>query len=128
MRTSTTLLVATLITPAVGYADAPMEVQPAPELTAEQRWLEEVRAQRKAWEARRKAAKSASDTRLRMLDPWGAAKVEAWRKDTETRREALQERADKRREELHARDQALEKWHRQITPHGWDNRWYYRGY
>jgi hypothetical protein len=120
-----------LIAPSLS-ADAPSLFPAAPvedaAHTQQQRWLDEVRAQREAWEARRNAAKQASDARLRQLDPWGAARLEQLERHNQARRDALQERADTYREQLQAQEQALEAWRRQITPYGWDNRWYYQGY
>lgn len=53
------------------------------------RWLDEVRAQRQAWEERRKASREAFEARRRIADPWGAAQHEAWEDEVERRREAL---------------------------------------
>jgi hypothetical protein len=61
-------------------------------------WLDEVRAQRRAWEERRRAAKEALDARRRWLDPWGAAQKEAHEKDTQRRRDAFREQIERDRE------------------------------
>jgi hypothetical protein len=61
-------------------------------------WLDEVRAQRRAWEERRQAAREAMDARRRWIDPWGAAKKEAREKETQRRREALREHIERERE------------------------------
>jgi len=110
----------------------------------EMRWLDEVRAQREAWEARRKAAKAQSDAHLRMLDPIGAAHIEEREKESERMREAVRERAEQQRhameQEREARRQELEQWLDQrrtmpypytpydLAPSEWNNPWFYRGY
>jgi hypothetical protein len=102
-------------------------------------WLDEVRAQREAWEARRKAEKEASDARLRMIDPWGAAHMEAHEREAEARRDAALQRAEQRHKKAEAKKeaqrQARERWLEERTrimhpaiPPDWDNPWYYRGY
>jgi hypothetical protein len=62
------------------------------------KWLDEVRAQRRAWEARRRAAKEAIDAHRRWVDPWGAAQHEAREKETERRRQAFREQIERDRE------------------------------
>ncbi len=102
-------------------------------------WLEEVKAQRKAWESQRNAAKQASNERLRMIDPWGAARLQTLEQASDLRREALLNRSDNLRKhaeaQFEARRHAYESWlqqqerrHSAYQPYGWDNRWYYRGY
>ncbi len=129
MPKKTAMLFAALI--ATGQADAdesaPPALSPAPQ-SQQERWLNEVRAQRQAWEAQREAAREASNARLRILDPWGAARLEALEQKSRARQEALRERNAQYLEQLQAQDQALEAWRQQVTPYGWDNRWYYRGY
>jgi hypothetical protein len=61
-------------------------------------WLDEVRAQRQAWEARRQAAKDAVNARRRLNDPWGAAEHEAREKESQRRRDAVLERAERDRD------------------------------
>ncbi len=103
------------------------------------RWLDEVRAQREAWEAHRQARKEASDARLRLLDPVGAAQLEEREKENERFREASRRRAQQKRQSMAQERQAhrreLQRWLDQrdnapypYTPYDWDNRWFYRGY
>lgn len=61
-------------------------------------WLDEVRAQRRAWEQRRKAAHDAFETRHRANDPWGAAQHDAWEDEIERRREARRQQMEQDRE------------------------------
>jgi hypothetical protein len=61
-------------------------------------WLDDVRAQRQAWEERRRASKEAMDARRRWIDPWGAAQQEAREKETQRRREARREQIERERE------------------------------
>jgi hypothetical protein len=61
-------------------------------------WLDEVRAQRQAWEERRRAAKEVINARRREIDPWGAAKQEAWEEENQRRREAFLQRIERERE------------------------------
>jgi hypothetical protein len=61
-------------------------------------WLDEVRAQRRAWEERRRAAKEAIDARRRWINPWGAAQKEAREKENQRRREAFMEHIERERE------------------------------
>jgi hypothetical protein len=86
-------------------AAAPLSAPPPPprssapaETNPVDQWLDEVRAQRQAWEARRRAAKEAIDARRRWLDPWGAAPKEAREKENQRRREALREQIERERE------------------------------
>ncbi|MEA3278676.1 MAG: hypothetical protein U9Q81_25935 [Pseudomonadota bacterium] len=57
-----------------------------------------MRAQRRAREERRRAAKEAMDARRRWIDPWGAAQQEAREQETLRRREAFMEKIDRERE------------------------------
>lgn len=121
---------------------------PYPEVTSP--WLDEVRAQRQAWEARRNQAREAYDARRRLHNPRGAAQQDAWKE------EVRRQRAE--RLELIARDRELFLdlgpkgfqllWPGTIpipfssngqdgfsvpkesmfAPPGWDNLWYFRGY
>lgn len=61
-------------------------------------WLDEVKAQRQAWEARRQAAKEAANARRRLTDPWGAAQQEARDKDNQRRRDAMRDQVERDRE------------------------------
>ena len=102
-------------------------------------WLEEVRTQREAWEARRNAAKAASKARLRLYDPWRAAHIEALEQESELRRELARERFEQRRSssetlrenQRRSLEQRQNEEHQMLdyfAPYGWDNRWYYRGW
>lgn len=62
------------------------------------RWLDEVRAQREAWEERRKASREAFEARRRVAAPWGAAQHEAWEDEVERRREARRLHREEERE------------------------------
>ena len=61
-------------------------------------WLEEVRAQRRAREERRRAAKEAISARRRLTDPWGAAHQEAHEKEIQRRHDAMMEQIERDRE------------------------------
>ncbi len=61
-------------------------------------WLDEVRAQRRAREERRRAAKEAMDARRRWIDPWGAAQQEAREQEVQRRRGAFLEQIERDRE------------------------------
>ena len=77
----------------------PVPMMPAPsEPEGVQQWLDEVRAQRRVREERRRAAKEARDARRRLLDPWGAAQQEAREKQQQLRRDAFMEEIDRKRE------------------------------
>ena len=65
-------------------------------------WLDEVKAQRQAWEARRQAAKEAVNARRRLNDPWGAAQQEARESEIERRREAILEQVERDRDAFHS--------------------------
>lgn len=62
------------------------------------RWLNEVRAQRQAWEERRKANRDAFEARRRVVDPRGSAHHEAWEEEVERRREARRQHREQERE------------------------------
>ena len=98
-------------------------------------WLEEVRAQREAWEAQRQAAHQAANARLRLFDPWGAAQLQALDQEAEERRRAARTRSELFRRSTEAKRRAME-WQReerermmwQYTPYGRDDPWFYGGY
>jgi hypothetical protein len=133
------------------------EAAPTVERSPVDQWLDEVRAQREAWETRRRAAKEALDARRRWIDPWGAAQKEAREKEHQRRREAFREQIERDRESLYGQAPWAAQppqWQEQSpgappepgtapsdasppaegepTPYpplpGWDNRWYYRGF
>lgn len=60
-------------------------------------WLEEVRAQRQAWESRREAARDAFDSRRRASNPRAAAAQEAWEETVQRRRSARLEHMEQER-------------------------------
>lgn len=70
---------------------------PAPAQDPGTRWLDEVRAQRQAWEERRRANREAFEARRRMADPWGSAQHEAWEDEVERRREARRQQHEQER-------------------------------
>lgn len=61
-------------------------------------WLDEVRAQRQAREARRQSAREAFEARRRLTDPRGAAHQDAWEEEVRRRREARMQRIEQDRE------------------------------
>ncbi len=61
-------------------------------------WLEEVKAQRRAREERRRAAKEAINARRRLTDPWGAAHQEAHEQENQRRHDAMMEQIERDRE------------------------------
>lgn len=61
-------------------------------------WLDDVKAQRQAWEARRQATKEAINARRRLNDPWGAAQKEAREKENQRRHDAILEQVERNRE------------------------------
>jgi hypothetical protein len=65
-------------------------------------WLDEVKAQRQAWEERRRAAKEAIQARRRLTDPWGAAQQEAREQEIQRRRDARMEEFERDRDTFHA--------------------------
>ena len=91
---------------------------PTPELfpgppAAGDDWLEAVRAQRQASEQRRQAAREAQNARRRMVDPWGAARQEAFEQKVEQRRSAMRDRIERDREQFFNRGpwlNAYEPW------------------
>jgi len=116
-------------------------------------WLDEVRAQRRAWEERRRVAKEAIDARRRWIDPWGAAQKDAMKQEVQRRRDAFREKIERDREAFRSyRPWSAEPapWHEELPPQGenqglpegasqlpeapypplpgWDNRWYFRGF
>lgn len=112
-------------------------------------WLDEVRAQREAWEARRSAVREQHGQRRRLHHPRGAAQQEDWEEDLRRRRAERQERIDQDREvfrrlgpsawglpppfaegesEVSERPESLLHQPPPISPPGWDNLWYFRGY
>lgn len=119
----------------------PVSAQPAAQPTsitdAHQQWLDEVRAQREAWQAQREAKRKAAEERLRRIAPWGATRLEELERQAESQREAARQRSEQFRKSsearLEAQRQAMDQMRQQpaplpYTPHGWDNSWYYRGY
>lgn len=103
-------------------------------------WLDEVRAQRQAREARREEARKALDARHRLIDPWGAAQHEAREREFELRRQSNRERIEQEREQFWSRRPPFPgplpstpiPWQpgfpTAAEPPGWDNRWYFQGY
>ena len=109
-------------------------------------WLDEVRAQREAWEARRAAAREYHEQRRRAYHPRGAVQPDAWEEDLRRRRAERQERIDQDREVFRrlgpgawgppatfAEDEREhfeqpEAGSSSAYPPGWDNLWYFRGY
>ena len=82
----------------------PVPMMPAPtEPEGVHQWLDEVRAQRRVREERRRAAKEARDARRRLIDPWGAAQQEAREKQQQFRRDAFMEEIDRKREAFRSR-------------------------
>ncbi len=113
-------------------------------------WLDDVRAQREAWEARRDAARENFETRRRINHPSAAAHQEAWEDDIRRRRAARQERMDKDLEMFRSlgpesfpppmRGAPMTSDGKtggagpkaptdpMFPPPGWDNLWYFRGF
>ena len=107
-------------------------------------WLDEVRAQRQAWETRRDATRQAMDARRRWVDPWGAAQHEAREREVEQRRQANRDRIELERQFFRSQRPPLgpypevppppspTAWEPPAPPlpepAGWDNRWYYQGF
>jgi hypothetical protein len=123
--------------PAVDPAEATAEPSSAP--SAEAIWLDEVKAQREAWEHRRHAAKEAAEMRRRHLDPWGSARLDAQERSSEARRQQARQHIEQQRQsaeaQMDANRQAMDKFWREreqllqgYRPNGWNNPWYYRGY
>lgn len=162
MQRSMRLLLSVLWLPVLWVSDAGegSENQPAvQELPASYtQWLEEVRAQRQAWEAHRQQARGAMEARRRWIDPWGAEQRDAMEKRAEQRREAARNFAERQRETRHQPSiwrypygGSLPPDHPTDSPYpgagdsepfpgqtdsppppsyppGWNNPWYYRGY
>jgi hypothetical protein len=139
------LLAGVLLWPLSGWGEGEeealvlAETTPVPPPSEHLRWLDEVRAQRQAWEARRQAAKESADAHRRMIDPWGAALHEALEREAQARREALANRAEQRRQaaeqerdahqqEINRLRQERERFWKFYTPYDWDTHWFYRGY
>ncbi|WP_295579880.1 hypothetical protein [uncultured Lamprocystis sp.] len=61
-------------------------------------WLDEVRTQRQAAEARRQANRESFEARRRAKNPWGAAHHEAWEENVQRRREARKQRLEQDRD------------------------------
>lgn len=112
-------------------------------------WVDEVRAQREAWEARRDAARQAHETRLRLNNPRGAAHRDAWAEELRQRRQEQQEWIDQERSRFIPPGPApftalgtrpAEKTEEPpapselplgeplFPPPGWNNLWYFRSY
>lgn len=104
-------------------------------------WLDAVRAQRRAWEARRDAAREELTARRRLHNPRGSARQEAWEDDLRQRRAERQERIDQERElfrEFGSQPPAAEPPGPAglqdgtkgllFAPPGWNNLWYFRGF
>ena len=110
-------------------------------------WLDEVRAQREAWEARREAARERHEQRRRLANPRGAAQQDAWEEDLRRRRAERREHIEQERERFHGSwpsqmwpliqdDPSDTDEHTEttpthpsaFTPPGWNNLWYFRGY
>ncbi|NCC26702.1 MAG: hypothetical protein EOM22_00745 [Gammaproteobacteria bacterium] len=125
---------------------------PAP--TASTPWLDEVRAQRQAWELRRDASRSAYEARRRANHPRAAAQQEAWEEDVRRRRAARLERMDHDRDLFRSLGPSeppppwpfaggMPAWPEigsatppagnagetpLFVPPGWNNHWYFRGF
>ncbi len=83
--------------PTQDQAPIPLYGEPlAPEVSTP--WLDEVRAQRRSWEEKRNAARSAYEARRRANNPKAAAQQEAWEEDVQRRRSARHERMEQERE------------------------------
>ncbi|EGV18744.1 hypothetical protein [Thiocapsa marina] len=129
------------------FGDQPPGGAPTP-------WLDEVRAQRQAWEARREATRSAYEARRRANNPRAAAQQEAWEEDVRRRRAARLERMDQDLEIFRSLGPGQPPlpwpWVTGMptlpelgsgpttsatpgdtpiyVPPGWDNHWYFRGF
>ncbi len=89
---------------------APAHAHPEPP------WLDEVRAQRHAWEERRQAARDAFEARRRLADPRGAAHQEAWEEDVRRRREGRMQRMEQDRERFRGLSQPPLPWYKSQAP------------
>ena len=164
MRFGTVALIVGLLSiPAAIAADANLivPIQPVsqtfgdpPSGSAPTPWLDEVRAQRQAWEARREATRSAYEARRRANNPRAAAQQEAWEEEIRRRRADRLERMDQERMLFRSLgpDQLPRPWpwvtgmptlpeigsgatspdvpgeESIFAPPGWDNHWYFRGF
>ena len=132
--------------PRVGAPSAPSVDEP-PEMVLP--WLDEVRAQREAWEARRATAREQHEWRRRIHHPRGAAQQEAWEDDLRRRRAERQARVEQDREAFRRLGPGFLGPHQTVVdeapksqdpsdqasptpsvlyPPGWNNLWYFRGY
>ncbi|WP_147431182.1 hypothetical protein [Thiocapsa rosea] len=117
-------------------------------------WLDEVRAQRQAWEARRDATRNAYEARRWANNPRAAAQQEAWEEDVRRRRAARLERMEQELEIFRSLGPGQPPlpwpWVTGMptlpefgsgpatsgtpgdtpiyAPPGWDNHWYFRGF
>lgn len=96
-------------------SDTPSAVTPG-STHPENRWLEEVRAQRRAWEERRQAARDTFEARRRLNDPRGAAHQEAWEEDVRRRRETRMQRMEQDREFFRGLRQPPLPWYQSQGP------------
>ncbi len=124
--------------------------QPAPP-GVEPPWLDEVRAQRQAWEARRHETREAYEARRRLHNPQSAARQEAWQEDVRRQRAEHLERIERDRENFGDPGSSWFPWpwpdhpsppfpledqtgngfttpSEPFPPPDWDNLWYFRGY
>lgn len=152
------LLLVAALAAATGWAAEPTASSPSqPVEEPGSPWLEDVRAQRQAWETRRRAAKEAIEARRRWQDPWATAEQEAREEEIQRRRDEWLERIDRNREAFRSQgpwyvragppptqsaesdrltaqpaERASASLHDWQPPHyppqGWDNGWYYKGY
>ncbi|WP_295408835.1 hypothetical protein [uncultured Thiocystis sp.] len=135
----------------LAQTSASMHQQPAhPDVSS--LWLEEVRAQRQAWEARRHETREAYEARRRLHNPRGAAQQDAWKEDARRQRSERLERIERDRERFRELGPYLfplpwpgnlplpfssnepdsaglaDPREPMFAPQGWDNLWYFRGY
>ena len=101
--------------PRASDAGAPSADVPAPTGPATP-WLDEVRAQRHAWEERRQAARDAFEARRRLADPRAAAYREAWEADVRRRREVRMQRMEQDREFFRGLSQPPPLWYQSQDP------------
>ena len=115
-------------------------------------WLDEVRAQRQAWEARRHETREAYDARRHLHNPRGAAQQDAWQEEIRRQRAERLDRIERDREMFRTLgpNRFPFSWPGNLplsfsyrtpdstgfavigepmfAPPGWDNLWYFRGY
>lgn len=107
-------------------------------------WIDAVRAQRQAWEARRNAAREDFETRRRINLPHSAARQETWEQDLRLRRATRRGRIEHNRERLRNLTPGQPPMNAPghsapsgettadsgppFAPPGWDNHWYFRGF